>query len=122
MKPIRAVGVHVSEVIVSPAPPREIVEDWEDPFRLAVMVAVCADGIPAVVAENVADDVFAGTTIEGGTVRVLAELDKLTEAPLAAAGLDKVTVQVVLEFEDKVAAAHCSDEITVGAIKLRDVV
>jgi hypothetical protein len=57
----------------------------------------------------------AGTVTETGKVSTLGMAPEMaTTAPLVGAALFKVTVQVVVEFEESVAAAHCREEISEG--------
>lgn len=70
---------------------------------------------------------FPLTITDEGMVNVGAEIAfpfeallKDTEAPVAGAGEDKVTVHVPPEFELNVAGLHCSEEITIEEpVKLR---
>lgn len=63
---------------------------------------------------NVVLVAFAGTVTDGGTVRVgAALLASVTTEPFATAGLDSVTVQVVLALEPNVDKAHPT-VVTVG--------
>jgi hypothetical protein len=43
---------------------------------------------------------------------------KATETPPVPAAFDRVTIQLLLAFAPKVAGVHCSEEITVAAVRL----
>jgi hypothetical protein len=59
----------------------------------------------------------AGTVTETGKVRMLGMAPEIvTNAPPVGAGLVKLMVQVVVAFEDSVAAAHCRAETRTGAV------
>ncbi len=76
------------------------------------------EGIVPVLAVKVAAVALAGTVTEAGNVRTPAMATAMaTEAPPAGAALVKVTVQVVLELEARLAAVHCSEEMVGGATK-----
>ena len=56
------------------------------------------------------------TVTEDGTVRAeVAELARATLVPPTGAAFDSVTVQVVEAFDVRFTAAHCSEEIVIGA-------
>ena len=58
---------------------------------------------------------LAGTLIEAGKVNILAIApERVMEAPAAGAAWAKVMVQVVLELEASVDAAHCTEPSDVG--------
>ena len=60
----------------------------------------------------------AGTVTETGKVRMLGMApERATTAPPVGAALFKVMVQVVLAFEESVAAAHCREEINEEATR-----
>lgn len=54
---------------------------WEEPFRLAVMLADCVPVIVPTVAVNVAELLFAATVTDAGTVRAALLSDKATTLP-----------------------------------------
>jgi hypothetical protein len=73
--------------------------------------------IVAVVAVKLAVVLLAAIVTEAGTEKTLAIApDKMTEAPLDGAALERVTVQPVLALEASDAAEHCTEEINVGAV------
>jgi hypothetical protein len=78
--------------------------------------------MPAVVALKVADVAPAVTVTEAGTVSVVFVFVSGTLDPPAGAALVSVTVQVVLAFALRLAAAHCREETAgktvVGATRL----
>jgi hypothetical protein len=78
----------------------------EAPFKLAVMVADWSEEIVPVLAVKVAELPLAGTVTEEATVNTDgALLVRLTTVPLVA-DLERVTVQVALAFDTRVAGAH----------------
>ena len=75
--------------------------------RAAVMAALCEVVIVAVDAVKVAETALAGTVKVPGTVnRDGRLLERETATPPTGAALERVTVQVVLAAEAKLAAAH----------------
>ena len=82
---------------------------------MAVTVALCVDMEPAVEAENAADVALAGTVTDDGTVRAVVELESATDAPLAPAGLARVTEQLACAFGPRDVGVHCKVEIKGGA-------
>ena len=84
----------------------EIVAAADEPFNVAVTVADWFETSVPVLAVNVAEVALAATLTEDGTVnRVEALLESATEV-LAVVDFDRVTVQVVLALEARLAAAH----------------
>ena len=78
----------------------------DEPFNVAVTVAVWSEISAPVLAVNVADVALAATLTEEGTVNADgALLASVTTVPLAA-DFDRVRVQVVLALEARVAGAH----------------
>ena len=75
-------------------------------------------GIVEVVAPKAAEVVAAATVTDAGTVRVVLELDRATEAPPVGAGWVRVTAQVLVPFGPKLAGAHVSEETSTGATRL----
>jgi hypothetical protein len=90
----------------------------DEPFNVAVTVAVWSETSVPVPAVNVAEVALAATLTEGGTVnRDEALLESVTTV-LLVADFDRVTVQVVLALEARLAVAHCrEDRVTAGATR-----
>ena len=63
---------------------------------------------------------LAGTVIEAGTVSAVAVPARVTDMPPAGAALESVTVQEVLAFCARLAAAHWSDDTRTGATRATD--
>ena len=68
------------------------------PFRDAVSVALLSVAIVAAPTLNVADIFPAGTVTDVGTVITVDVDEMLTVFPPASAGLERPTVQTLLEF------------------------
>ena len=94
---------------------REIVADWDEPFRLAVMLADWSARSEPVLAVKVAEVALAATLTEGGTVSTAAALLASVTTLLLVVDLDRVTVQVVLAFAARLVAAHCRED-TAGRV------
>ena len=63
---------------------------------------------------------MAGIVTETGSVSKLArELERVKVKPFAGAGFASVTVQVVLAFEIRELAEHCSEEIKEEPVRAR---
>ena len=78
----------------------------DEPFNVAVTVAVWSETRMPVLAVNVAEVALAATLTEAGTVsRDEALLESVTTV-LLVVDFDRVTVQVVLALEAKLAAEH----------------
>ena len=78
----------------------------DEPFNVAVTVAVWSETRVPVLTVNVTEVAFAATLTEDGTVsRDKALLESVTTV-LLVADFDRVTVQVVLALEARLAAAH----------------
>ena len=85
---------------------RESVAGLDEPFNVAVTVAVWSETRMPVLAVNVAEVALAATLTEAGTVsRDEALLESVTTV-LLAVDFDRVTVQVVLALDARLAAAH----------------
>ena len=85
---------------------RESVAGLDEPFNVAVTVAVWSETRTPVLAVNVAEVAWAATLTEAGTVsRDEALLESVTTV-LLVADFDRVTVQVVLALEARLEAAH----------------
>ncbi len=82
---------------------------------MAVTVAVWSESSAPVLAVNVADVALAATFTEDGTVNTDEALLESVTTVLLVADFDRVTVQVVLALDARVAAAHCSED-TVGGV------
>ncbi len=82
------------------------------------MVALCVLPTAAVVALKAAEVVAAATVTDAGTVRVVLELVRVTEAPPAGAGWVRVTVQVLVPLGPKLAGTQVNDETSTGATRL----
>ena len=93
----------------------ESVADLEEPFNVAVTLADWSEPKAPVLAVNVAEVAFAATVTEGGTVNADGALFERVTTLLPAVDFERVTVQVVLALEARVAAAHCRDE-TAGKV------
>ena len=102
----RVAGAHCSEVRVTGAATSERVAGTEEPFKVAVMVAVWSAVRVPVEAVNVAEVALAGTLTEEGTFNAVEALlaSATTELPVVA--LDRATVQVALALDARVAGAH----------------
>ena len=78
----------------------------DEPFNVAVTVAVWSETSAPVLAVNVAEVALVATLTEAGTVnRDEALLESVTTV-LLVADFDRVTVQVVLTLEARLAVAH----------------
>ena len=89
---------------------RESVAGADEPFNVAVRVAAWSETRVPVLAVNVAEVAFAATLTEDGTVsRDEALLESVTTL-LLVVDFDRVTVQVVLALEARL-AAHCSEDM-----------
>ena len=78
----------------------------DEPFNVAVTVAVWSETRVPVLTVNVAEVAFAATLTEDGTVsRDKALLESVTTV-LLVVDFDRVTVQVVLALEARLEAAH----------------
>ena len=64
-----------------------------------------------VAAVNVEEVAFAATLTEDGTLSRVGTVSDSATTVLMVLGFDKVTVQVVLALEARLAAAHCSEDI-----------
>ena len=84
----------------------EIVVGMDAPFKVAVMVAVWSEGTVPEVAVKVADEALAGTVTDGPTVNTAGTLLVRETTVALAADLERVTVQVALAFDARVAGAH----------------
>ena len=85
---------------------RESVTGLDEPFNVAVTVAVWSETRVPVLTVNVAEVAFAATLTEDGTVsRDKALLESVTTV-LLVVDFDRVTVQVVLALEARLEAAH----------------
>ena len=62
-------------------------------------------------AVNVAEEALAATLTEAGMVNWDEALLASRTVALLMVGFDKVTVQIVLALGNRVAAAHCSEEM-----------
>jgi hypothetical protein len=93
---------------------REILNGVEEPFSVALIVAVRSEGMETEEAVKPAVVALAGTGTDAGIEKTLAMApDKEMGTPKVGAGLLRVTVQAVPALEARVAAAHCSEK-TVG--------
>ena len=68
---------------------------------------------------NVAEEALAATLTEAGMVNCDDTLLASRTVALLMVGFDKVTVQVVLTLGNRVAAAHCSEEIVGRVARVR---
>ena len=85
---------------------RESVAGLDEPFNVAVTVAVWSESSAPVLAVNVAEVALAATLTEDGTVNRDEALLKSATTVLLVVDFDRVTVQVVLALEARLAAAH----------------
>src|ERR1039458_2748466 len=90
---------------------RESVAVADEPFNVAVTVAVWSESSAPVLAVNVAAVALAATLTEAGTVNWDGALLESVTTVLLVADFDRVTVQVVLALEARLAAAHCSEDM-----------
>ena len=67
-----------------------------------------------------AEVALAGTATEAGTLSAVAVLARVTDIPPVGAALETVTVQEVLAFCARLAAAHWSDDTSAGASRATD--
>ena len=85
---------------------RESVAGLDEPFNVAVTVAVWSETRVPVLAANVAEVAFAATLTEDGTVNWDGALLESAITVLLVVDFDRVAVQVVLALEARLAAAH----------------
>jgi hypothetical protein len=85
---------------------RESVAGLDEPFNVAVTVAVWSESSAPVLAVNVAEVALAETLTEDGTVSRDEALLESAITVLLVVDFDTVTVQVVLALEARLAAAH----------------
>jgi hypothetical protein len=79
----------------------------DEPFNVAVTVAVWSETRVPVLAVNVAEVALAETLTEDGTVNWDGALsESVTTVLLLVVDFDRVTVQVVLALEARLAATH----------------
>jgi len=78
----------------------------EDPFRAASIVTVWSEAIDVAMMLNEAEVAFAGMVTDAGIERAEATLLKVTEAPAGGAAFERVTVQEVFAFAERLGAAH----------------
>ena len=77
------------------------------------MVAVWSDSSAPALAVKVAEVALAATLTEEGTVNAVGALLESATTVLLVVDFDRVTVQVVLALEARLAAAHCSEDMVV---------
>ena len=85
---------------------RESVAAADEPFNVAVTVAAWSETRVPVLAVNVAEVALAATLTEDGTVNWDGALLESATTVLLVADFDRVTVQVVLALEARLAAVH----------------
>ena len=78
----------------------------DEPFNVAVTVAVWSESSAPVLAVNVAEVALAATLTEDGTVNRDGALLESGTTVLLVVDFDRVTVQVVLALEARLEAAH----------------
>jgi hypothetical protein len=78
----------------------------DEPFNVAVTVAAWSESSAPVLAVNVAEVALAATLTEDGTVNRDGALLESATTVMLVADFDRVTVQVVLALEARLAAAH----------------
>ena len=84
----------------------ESVAGMDEPFNVAVIVAVWSETRVPVLAVNVAEVALAATLTEDGTVNWDGALLESVITVLLVVDFDRVTVQVVLALEARLAVAH----------------
>jgi hypothetical protein len=100
-------GVHLrAETVTGPADTSERVVGTAEPFREAVIVAVWSAVRAPAVAVKVAEVALAGTLTEAGTVNTVEALLESVTTEVLVADFERVTVQVALALEARVAGAH----------------
>ena len=67
-----------------------------------------------------AETALAGTVIEAGTVSAAAVSVRVTDIPPAGAALESVTIQKVLAFCARLAAAHLREDARMGGTRATD--
>ncbi len=82
---------------------------------MAVRVAVWSESSVPAVAVNVAEVALAATLTDDGTVNTVDALLESVTSVLLVEEFERVTVQVVLALDVRLAAVHCS-EVTVGRV------
>jgi hypothetical protein len=82
------------------------VAGMDEPFNVAVTVAVWSETRVPVLAVNVTEVALAATLTEDGTVNWDGELLESVTTVLLVVDFDRVTVQVVPALEARLAAAH----------------
>ena len=85
---------------------RESVAGLDEPFSVAVTVAVWSETRVLVLAVNVAEVALAATLTEDGTVNRDGALSESATSVLLVEDFERVTVQVVFALEARVAVAH----------------
>jgi hypothetical protein len=90
----------------------------ETPFKEAVTVAVCAEGIVPAVTVKVPVVAPAATVAEAGVVSRALLSDTVTTVPPAGAAFDNVTVQVAVEAEFKLVGLQTSEVSLSDATRL----
>ena len=68
---------------------------------------------------NVAEEALAAKVTEAGVVNWEETLSVSATVALLMVGFDKVTVQIVLALGNRVAAAHCSEEMVGRVARVR---
>jgi hypothetical protein len=113
------VGVHCSEEITVAAT-RLIFTLCDTPLYVAVNVPFWSAPAAAPVLTVNGPVVEPAVTITvAGTVNLDSPLaHKDTETPPFPAGFDRVTMQLLLVFAPSVVGVHCSEEITIAAVRL----
>jgi hypothetical protein len=85
---------------------REIVAGLDEPFSVAVTVAVWSETSAPVLAVNVAEVALAATLTEEGTVNRDEALLESATTVLLVEDFERVTVQMVLALEARLVVAH----------------
>ena len=85
---------------------RESVAGLDEPFNVAVTVAVWSESSALVLAVNVAEVALAATLTEDGTVNRDGALLESATTVLLVEDFERVTVQVVFALEARVAVVH----------------
>ncbi len=84
----------------------ESVAALDEPFNMAVRMAVWSETSAPLLAVKVAEVALAATLAEAGTVKTDEALLESVTKVLLLADFERVTVQVVLALDVRVAAAH----------------
>ena len=93
---------------------RESVAGADEPFSVAVTVAIWSETRLPALTVKVAEVVLAGTVTEDGTAKADEALLASATTALLVDVVDRVTVQVAFVLEARAAGEHWSEEIAGG--------